>query len=595
MGETAESRGGGRVRDPRVEWDDPGVRDVFRHSAAHVLAAAVKRLHPEARLGIGPAIEDRFYYDFDVPGGLTAEDLGPIEEEMARVVAEDSPFIREELSREEAISLFDRLGEPYKVELAKELPEGVPITIYRCGGFVDLCAGPHVSSTGEISAFKLLALAGAYWKGHEANPMLQRIYGTAFPTREGLEEYLYRLEEAKKRDHRVLGPQLDLFSLHDEGQGFAFWHHKGLVLWRILEDFWREEHRKAGYYEIRTPIILKEELWHRSGHWDHYRDNMYFTRIDDQLHAIKPMNCPGSMLLYKMNLHSYREFPLRVAELGLVHRHELSGVLHGLLRVRNFTQDDAHIFMTRDQVKDEIIGVIELTDRIYSAFGLGYNVELSTRPENSMGEDWQWQIATAALEDALLEKGVKYKVNPGDGAFYGPKIDFHIQDSLGRTWQCGTIQLDFQMPERFDLTYVGPDGREHRPVMLHRTIYGAMERFIGLLIEEYAGAFPVWLAPVQVRVLPIADRHQDYGRQVEEQMRAKGLRTELDLRNEKIGFKIRSAEVEKLPYMAVIGDREVRAENVSVRRRGDGDLGAMSVDDFAGRVLREAQERTHEL
>lgn len=573
------------------DWDDAQVRDTFRHSAAHVLAAAVKRLFPNAKLGIGPAIEDRFYYDFDIPGGFKPEDLERIEEEMRRIVAESHPFERAELSRQEAIGLFEASGEPYKVEMAGEIPEGVPISTYRSGEFIDLCAGPHVASTADIKHVKLMSLAGAYWRGDERRPMLQRIYGTAFPTKEALDEYLFRVEEAKKRDHRILGRQLDLFSLHDEGQGFPFWHNKGLILWRLLEDFWRKEHQKRGYQEIRTPIVLHEQLWHRSGHWDHYRNNMYFTRIDEIPHAIKPMNCPGAMLLYKETLHSYREFPLRVAELGLVHRHELSGALHGLLRVRNFTQDDAHLFMTQDQVKGEIIGVMELFHDVYSAFGLKYHIELSTRPENSMGEDAQWELATAALDAALREKGVAYKLNPGDGAFYGPKIDYHLRDSLGRTWQCGTIQLDFQMPERFDLTYIGPDGQEHRPVMLHRTCYGAMERFIGLLIEEYAGAFPAWLAPVQVRVLPIADRHHAYAAEVADQLRSAGFRPEVDLRNEKIGFKIRSAEVDKLPYMAVVGDREAASGQVSVRKRGQGDLGGMNTGDFCARLCADVEGR----
>lgn len=573
------------------DWEDEQVRDTFRHSAAHVLAAAVKRLFPQAKLGIGPAIEDRFYYDFDVPGGFKPEDFERIEAEMRRIVAEGHPFQRAELTRQEAIGLFTASEEPYKVEMARELPDGAPITTYRSGEFIDLCAGPHVASTADIKHFKLLSLAGAYWRGDERRPMLQRIYGTAFPTRAALDEYLHRIEEAKKRDHRVLGRQLALFSLHDEGQGFPFWHHKGLVLWRILEDFWRREHHKRGYQEIRTPIVLHEQLWHRSGHWDHYRDNMYFTRIDDALHAIKPMNCPGAMLVYKEDLHSYREFPLRVAELGLVHRHELSGVLHGLLRVRNFTQDDAHLFMTPDQVKDEIVGVMDLFHDIYSAFGLNYHIELSTRPDNSMGDDAQWELATAALQSALREKGVAYKLNPGDGAFYGPKIDYHLRDSLGRTWQCGTIQLDFQMPERFDLTYIGPDGQEHRPVMLHRTCYGAMERFIGLLIEEYAGAFPAWLAPVQVRVLPIADRHHAYASDVTDLLRREGFRPELDLRNEKIGFKIRNAEVDKVPYMIILGDREAASCTLSVRKRGEGDLGTMSVADFRAKLCADVESK----
>ncbi len=572
------------LSDPKGNWQDEAVRDTYRHSAAHIMAAAVKRLYPHAKLGIGPAIEDRFYYDFDIPGGFGPEDLDHIEAEMRKIVREDHPFVRQEVTREQALEMFERAGENYKVELIHDLPGDVPITLYHSGDFVDLCAGPHICSTGQVKSFKLLSLAGAYWRGSEKNPMLQRIYGTAFPEPEWLDEYLCRVEEAKKRDHRVLGPQLDLFSLHDEGRGFPFWHHKGLILWQLLEDYWREVHRKHGYQLVRTPIMLTEELWHRSGHWDHYRENMYFSVIDDVPHALKPMNCPGGMLLYKMNLHSYREFPLKVAEMGIVHRHELSGTLHGLLRVRSFTQDDAHIYMMPEQLKDEIMGVIDLDDEMYRAFGLDYHVELSTRPENSMGTDEQWERATAALEAALREKGMDYKVNPGDGAFYGPKIDFHLRDSLGRTWQCGTIQADFQMPERFELTYIGPDGAEHRPVMIHRVVYGAMERFIGLLIEEYAGAFPLWIAPVQVKVIPIADRHLDGARAIASQLETAGLRPELDPRNEKVGFKIRSAEMEKVPYMVVVGDREIASGQLSVRQRGRGDLGKMAMEDFVARL-----------
>ncbi len=580
------------LRDPKANWEMEEVRDTFRHSTSHIMAAAVKRLYPQAKLGIGPAVEDRFYYDFDIPGGFQPEDLERIEAEMRRIVKEDHPFTCEQVTREQAAALFTQAGEPYKLELIRDLPDGVPITLYRSGDFVDLCAGPHICSTGQVKSLKLLALAGAYWRGSEKNPMLQRVYGTSFPEQQWLDEYLFRLEEAKKRDHRVLGQQLDLFSLHDEGRGFPFWHHKGLVLWQLLEDFWREEHKKRGYQLVRTPIMLTEELWHRSGHWDHYRENMYFSRIDDVPHALKPMNCPGGMLLYKQSLHSYREFPLRVAELGLVHRHELSGTLHGIMRVRSFTQDDAHIYMMPEQLKDEIIGVIEFDDFMYRSFGLDYHIELSTRPEDSMGTDEEWARATAALEAAMQEKGLPYKVNPGDGAFYGPKLDFHVRDSLGRTWQCGTIQADFQMPERFDLTYIGPDGAEHRPVMIHRVIYGAMERFIGLLIEEYAGAFPLWIAPVQVKVIPIADRHLDGAKAIAAQLDAAGLRPELDVRNEKVGFKIRSAEVEKVPYMVVVGDREIASGELSVRRRGQGDLGKMPMDQFIARLRAEVAAKT---
>ncbi|MCS5695550.1 threonine--tRNA ligase [Desulfofundulus thermocisternus] len=570
--------------------DEPG-RDAFRHSAAHVLAQAVKRLFPEARLAIGPAIAGGFYYDFDVDKPFTPEDLEKIEQEMQAIVREDLPIRRFEVSREEALERFSAAGEKYKVELINELLEEAVISCYQQGEFVDLCAGPHIPSTGRLKALKLTSVAGAYWRGDERNKMLQRIYGTAFPKKSQLEEYLFRLEEAKRRDHRKLGAELDLFSIQEEGPGFPFFHPKGMVLRNQLEQFWREEHYKRGYQEIRTPIILNRSLWERSGHWEHYRENMYFTRIDDTEYAIKPMNCPGGILVYKSRLHSYRELPIRLAELGLVHRHELSGVLHGLMRVRCFTQDDAHIFMLPSQIREEIIGVIDLVDYFYSIFGFNYKVELSTRPEKSMGSDEIWEMATTALEEALKARGMDYKVNEGDGAFYGPKIDFHLEDCLGRTWQCGTIQLDFLMPEKFDLTYVGEDGQKHRPVMIHRVIFGSIERFIGILTEHFAGAFPTWLAPVQVRVLPIADRHAGYARQVVERLERENIRVELDARNEKVNYKIREAQAQKIPYMLIVGDKEAREGTVAVRHRARGDEGVRPVEEFVAGILEEIRTK----
>lgn len=570
--------------------DEPG-RDAFRHSAAHVLAQAVKRLFPEARLAIGPAIAGGFYYDFDVDKPFTPEDLEKIEQEMQAIVKEDLPIRRFEVSREEALERFSAAGEKYKVELINDLPEEAVISCYQQGEFVDLCAGPHIPSTGRLKALKLTSVAGAYWRGDERNKMLQRIYGTVFPKKSQLEEYLFRLEEAKRRDHRKLGAELDLFSIQEEGPGFPFFHPKGMVLRNQLEQFWREEHYKRGYQEIRTPIILNRSLWERSGHWEHYRENMYFTRIDDTEYAIKPMNCPGGILVYKSRLHSYRELPIRLAELGLVHRHELSGVLHGLMRVRCFTQDDAHIFMLPSQIREEIIGVIDLVDYFYSIFGFNYKVELSTRPEKSMGSDEIWEMATTALEEALKARGMDYKVNEGDGAFYGPKIDFHLEDCLGRTWQCGTIQLDFLMPEKFDLTYVGEDGQKHRPVMIHRVIFGSIERFIGILTEHFAGAFPTWLTPVQVRVLPIADRHAGYARQVVERLERENIRVELDARNEKVNYKIREAQAQKIPYMLIVGDKEAREGTVAVRHRARGDEGVRPVEEFVAGILEEIRTK----
>ena len=570
--------------------DEEG-KDVFRHSSSHLMAQAVKRLFPKTKLAIGPAIKDGFYYDFDPAENFSPEDLVKIEAEMEKIVKEDLPIERFVLSREEALKYFEEIGEIYKVELIKDLPEDVEISFYRQGEFVDLCAGPHVPSTGYLKAFKLLSIAGAYWRGNEKNKMLQRIYGVSFPKKSMLADYLNFLEEAKRRDHRKIGQELDLFSLQDEGPGFPFFHPKGMVIRNELENFWREKHRLAGYQEIKTPIILNRELWERSGHWAHYKENMYFTKIDDQDYAIKPMNCPGSILVYKSRLHSYREFPLRLAELGLVHRHELSGVLHGLMRVRCFTQDDAHIFMLPEQIKDEIIGVINLIDEFYSLFGFEYHVELSTRPENSMGSDELWEIATNSLKDALEAKGLPYKINEGDGAFYGPKIDFHLKDCIGRTWQCGTIQLDFQMPEKFDLTYIGEDGQKHRPVMIHRVVFGSIERFIGILIEHYAGAFPVWLSPVQVRVITVAERHQEYAREIYHKLFTSGVRVELDDRNETIGYKIREGQMQKIPYLLIVGDKEIEQGLVAVRKRSVGDLGQKPFSEFQESILAEIREK----
>ncbi|PQQ67932.1 threonine--tRNA ligase [Acetivibrio saccincola] len=572
-----------------LTFDSEGGREAYRHTSSHILAQAVKRLYPDAKLAIGPAIDNGFYYDFDVDKPFTTEDLEKIENEMQKIIKEDLKLERFTLPRDEAIKLMEEKGEKYKVELINDLPEGETISFYKQGEFVDLCAGPHVESTGKVKAYKLLSVAGAYWRGSEKNKMLQRIYGTSFTKKSELDEYLHRLEEAKKRDHRRLGRELDLFDIYEEGPGFPFFLPKGMVLRNILEDYWRKEHKKNNYQEIKTPIILNEDLWHRSGHWDHYKENMYFTKIDEGDFAIKPMNCPGGMLVYKRKLHSYRDLPQRIAELGLVHRHELSGALHGLMRVRCFTQDDAHIFMTPDQVKDEVLGVINMIDSFYKVFGFKYHVELSTRPEDSMGTDEQWDLAINSLKDALETKGMEYKINEGDGAFYGPKIDFHLEDSIGRTWQCGTIQLDFQMPERFDLTYVGPDGERHRPVMIHRVVFGSIERFIAILTEHYAGAFPTWLSPVQVKILPLIDKHVEYALKVQKELKDKGIRVEVDARNEKIGYKIREARLERVPYMLVIGDKELENNAVAVRSRKDGDIGTMPVSEFIEKILEEVE------
>ena len=563
----------------------------IRHTAAHVMAQAIQHLFPGTKFAIGPAIANGFYYDLDSEHVFTPEDLAAIEKEMAKIVKANTPLVRSELSRADALAMFAKMEEPYKVELINDLPEDAIISIYQQGDFLDLCAGPHCPTTGRVKAFKLQSIAGAYWRGSEKNKMLQRIYGTAFNTKEELDAYLNMLEEAAKRDHRKLGKELDLFSIQEEGPGFPFFHPNGMIIRNELEDYWRKIHREYGYQEIKTPMILSRSLWEQSGHWDHYRENMYFTQIDELDFAIKPMNCPGGMLVYKTKPHSYKELPIRAGELGLVHRHELSGALHGLFRVRCFTQDDAHIFMMPSQIKEEIQNVIKLFDQVYGTFGLKYHAELSTRPEDSMGDAETWEKTTNALRDAMEDFGLEYVVNEGDGAFYGPKIDFHLTDSIGRTWQCGTIQLDMQLPEKFDLTYTGEDGLKHRPVMIHRVVYGSIERFIGILIEHYAGAFPAWLAPTQVRILPITDKHVAYAKELNDKMFALGLRVYLDDRNEKIGYKIREAQVQKIPYMLVIGDKEVEEATVAVRRRSEGDLGAMKAEDFIAMLQKEIAEK----
>ena len=572
-----------------VGFEDEDGRRTLRHTASHVLAQAVKHLKPEARLAIGPAIENGFYYDFDVDEPFTPEFLAAVEKEMQKIIKKNDRVERFELPRAEALELMK--DEPYKQELINDLPEDAAISFYRQGDFTDLCAGPHLPSTGRIKAVKLMSIAGAYWRGSEKNKMLQRIYGTAFTDKAELQAYLDRIEEAKKRDHRKLGRQLDLFDILDEGPGFPFFYPKGMILRNTLEDYWRQIHREHGYEEIKTPIMLNRALWERSGHWDHYRENMYTTVIDDTDFAIKPMNCPGGMLVYKRRKWSYRDLPMRVGELGLVHRHEMSGALHGLMRVRCFTQDDAHIFMTPEQIKDEIKGVYHLIDEVYNVFGFEYHVELSTRPEDSIGSDEMWELATDGLKGALDELGVKYVVNEGDGAFYGPKIDFHLKDCLGRTWQCGTIQLDMNLPERFDLTYTGADGQEHRPVMIHRVVFGSIERFIGIITEHFAGAFPLWLAPVQVKIMTIVDRADDAAKALRDRLEKAGIRTEMDLRNEKIGFKIREAQMMKVPYMLVLGDKEAEAGVVAVRSRRDGDLGTMTPDALLEKLREEIESK----
>ena len=573
-----------------ITIDSDDALEIIRHTTSHVMAQAVKRVYDNVQVAIGPAIEDGFYYDFNLDETISEDYLEDIEAEMKKIIEEDIEIERKELPREEAIELMEERNEKYKLELIEELDDQM-ISLYFQGDYVDLCRGPHLPSTGYVKAFKLLNVAGAYWRGDENNEMLQRVYGTAFANEKDLEKHLHRLEEAKKRDHRKLGKELDLFSIQDEGKGFPFFHPKGMALRNELVDFWKEEHRKAGYEEIKTPIILDESLWHQSGHWDHYKDNMYFTEIDGDTHAVKPMNCPGGILVYKDSMHSYRELPIRNAELGLVHRHEMSGALHGLMRVRSFTQDDAHIYCLPTQIEAELSGVIKLVDKIYSAFGFNYNVELSTKPEKAMGDVKLWDKATDALRSAIEENGLDYEVNEGDGAFYGPKIDFHLEDSLGRTWQCGTIQLDFQMPERFDLTYIGQDGDEHRPVMIHRAIYGSIERFIGILIEHFAGAFPTWLAPVQVEIIPVSDDQIDYALKVKEALKEEKIRVEVDSRSEQVGYKIRDAQVKQVPYMLIVGSREEENETVSVRDRREGDLGTSDLSEFKTKILKEIEAK----
>ena len=575
------------------KFDDIEGKDVFRHTSAHMLAQAIKRLYPNAKFAIGPSIENGFYYDIDLEERLTMDDLAKLEAEMKKIAKEDLKIERYELPKEEALVWAKENGEIYKEELINELPEGEIISFYKQGDFTDLCRGPHLPSTKKVKAVKLLSVAGAYWRGDEKNKMLQRIYGISFEKNKDLEEYLHLLEEAKKRDHRKLGKELELFFIPEEGPGFPLFLPKGMELKNALLKYWREIHRKDGYMEIETPIILNQKLWETSGHWYHYKENMYTVKIDEQDFAIKPMNCPGSMLYYQSKPHSYRDFPMRVAELGRVHRHELSGALHGLMRVRAFTQDDAHIFMLPEQIKDEIKGVVSLIDQVYKTFGFEYHLELSTRPEDSMGTDEEWEAAENGLREALEELNLPYILNEGDGAFYGPKIDFHLKDCLGRTWQCGTIQLDMQLPQRFDISYVGQDGEKHRPVMIHRVALGSIERFIGILIEQYAGKFPVWLAPTQVKILPISDKYMDYANEVKKALFDAGVRVEMDDRAEKIGFKIREAQLEKVPYMLIVGEKEAAENQVAVRSRDKGEMGSMNLNDFVSMVVKENDERVN--
>ncbi len=575
----------------KIDFSIQEERDRYRHSTSHIMAQAVKRLWPEAKLAIGPAIENGFYYDFDLEHKFTDEDLQAITKEMKKIIKAAYPIERFELPREEAIKFMEERNEPYKVELIKDLPEGEVISFYKQGDFTDLCAGPHMESTGQIKAYKLQNVAGAYWRGDSNNKMLQRIYGTSFPSQEELKEYLDKIEEAKKRDHRKIGKEMELFMVSEAGPGFPFFLPNGMIIRNELQKYWKEIHWKAGYKEILTPLILNEELWRISGHWDHYKDNMYFTQIDDEDYAIKPMNCPGSILVYKNKSHSYRELPLRYAEMGQVHRHELSGALHGLMRVRTFFQDDAHIYMTREQVGEELLNVIRLIDSFYKVFNFKYHVELSTRPDDFMGEISEWDDAEQDLRTAIESIGKEYVVNEGDGAFYGPKLDFHLEDSLGRTWQCGTIQLDFQMPQRFGMSYIGSDGEKHTPIMIHRAIMGSVERFIGMLTEHFAGKFPLWLAPVQVKLMTVTDANVDYAEQVREKCEAAGLRVETDYRNEKIGYKIREARNARNSYMCVIGEKEAEEKSLSVRSSKAGDLGSMSVDDFVAKLVEEVETK----
>lgn len=575
-------------------FKDAEGRLALRHSASHIMAQAIKRIYKNehVQLAIGPAIDNGFYYDIDMEHKLTEEDLSAIENEMRKIIKENLPIIRKEYSREEALKYFTKNKENYKIELIQNLPEDAIISCYQQGEFIDLCAGPHVVSTGKVKAVKLQSVAGAYWRGDVKRKMLQRIYGTAFESQKELDAYLFMLEEALKRDHRKLGKELDLFSLHEEGPGFPFFHPNGMIIRNELINYWREVHRRYGYLEIKTPMILNRTLWEKSGHWDHYKENMYFTKIDDEDYAIKPMNCPGGMLVYRSKSHSYRELPLRIGELGLVHRHELSGALHGLFRVRNFTQDDAHLFMMPSQIKEEIQKTIDLFDEVYKTFGLSYHAELSTRPENSMGDDESWELATNALRKALEERKLPFIINEGDGAFYGPKIDFHLKDSIGRTWQCGTIQLDMQLPEKFDLTYIGEDGQKHRPVMVHRVVYGSIERFIGILIENYAGAFPVWLAPVQVNILPITDRQIDYAFKINKELFDLGIRVQVDDRNEKISYKIRESQVKKIPYALIVGDKEIETQTVNVRQYGKKESIAMTIPEFIKEIGKKISNKS---
>lgn len=571
----------------KINFEDEQTRLKYRHTTSHIMAQAVKNLWPDVKLAIGPAIENGFYYDFDMDHKISDQDLLKIQKEMKKIIKANYPLERFELPREEAIKFMEYKGEDYKVELIKDLPEDEVISFYKQGDFTDLCAGPHMESTGQIKAVKLQSVAGAYWRGDVNRKMLQRVYGTCFPTQEELDEYLKRLEEAKKRDHRKIGKEMDLFALYDEAPGFPFFLPKGMIIRNELENFWKMEHRKRGYEEIKTPLIMNEQLWRTSGHWDHYKDNMYFTKIDDEDYAIKPMNCPGSLLVYKRKIWSYRELPVRMGELGQVHRHELSGALHGLMRVRTFIQDDAHIFMLPEQIKDEVVGVLKLIDDIYKMFGFTYHIELSTKPENSMGTEEEWETAENALSEAIQSIGAPYVINEGDGAFYGPKLDFHLEDSIGRTWQCGTIQLDMQMPQRFDITYVGPDGEKHRPVMIHRAIFGSIERFIGILTEHFAGKFPLWIAPVQVKLLTVTEKFVDYASEVAKKFEDAGIRAETDLRNEKIGYKLREARNERNPYICIIGEKEVEARNLTVRNNKTGEQFEMTPDELQAKLLEE--------
>ena len=578
-----------------LTFDSTEGKHAYWHTTAHIMAQAVQHLFPDAKFAIGPAIENGFYYDFDLPRTLTPEDMDAIEKEMKAIIKADIPLERIEMPADEALKLMEEKHQDYKVELIQEHSgKGEKISFYEQGDYIDLCAGPHLMRTGQVKAVKLTNCTGAYWRADANNKMLQRVYGISFPKTSQLEDYLHMLEEAKKRDHRKLGRELELFTIMEEGPGFPFFLPKGMILKNLLLDYWREVHKKAGYQEISTPVILSRKLWERSGHWDHYKENMYTTVIDGEDYAIKPMNCPGGMLVYKTKMRSYKDLPLRMGEIGLVHRHELSGALHGLMRVRCFTQDDAHIFMTPEQMKDEIKGVVKLIDSVYKTFGFPYHIELSTMPEDHMGDEATWENATNVLREAITELGYDYDVNEGDGAFYGPKLDFHLQDCLGRTWQCGTIQLDFQLPERFELEYIGADGQKHRPVMIHRVVFGSVERFIGILTEHFAGAFPLWLSPVQVQVLPIAERHHAYAEQLRDMLESAGLRVEVDERSEKIGYKIREAQLQKTPYMLVIGDKEMADQNVSVRHRKAGDLGAMSVNDFIDRLHEEVAQKARD-